>query len=112
MVGGEERAFEMAKPILSLMGKNVAYCGPSGNGQVVKICNNLILAISMAGVSEAYNLGVSLGMDPKIMASIINTSSGRCWSSDTYNPVPGVLPSVPASRGYTGGFAVDLMAKV
>jgi 3-hydroxyisobutyrate dehydrogenase len=65
----------------------------------------------MCGVAEAMNLGVSLGMDPKVMSTIINSSSGRCWSSDTYNPVPGVLPSVPSSRGYSGGFAVDLMAK-
>jgi 3-hydroxyisobutyrate dehydrogenase len=111
MVGGDEAAFARAKPLLAQMGKNTVHCGPSGNGQVVKICNNLILAISMCGVAEAMNLGVSLGMDPKIMSSIVNSSSGRCWSSDTYNPVPGVLPSVPSSRGYAGGFAVDLMAK-
>ncbi len=111
MVGGDDAGFARAKPLLALMGKNTVHCGASGNGQVVKICNNLLLAISMCGVAEAMNLGVALGMDAKVMAGIINTSSGRCWSSDTYNPVPGVLPSVPASRGYTGGFAVDLMAK-
>jgi len=65
----------------------------------------------MVGVAEAYNLGSKLGMDPKVLASVVNTSSGRCWSSDTYNPVPGVLPDVPSSRDYQGGFGVDLMAK-
>jgi hypothetical protein len=74
----------------------------SRHSQVAKVCNNLILAISMAGVSEAMNLGVKLGADPKVLASIVNTSSGRCWSSDTYNPVPGVLPTVPSSREYSG----------
>lgn len=111
MVGGEKESFELAREVLKHMGKTIVHCGAVGNGQVVKICNNLILAISMAGVSEAMALGVALGMDAKVMAGIINTSSGRCWSSDTYNPVPGVLPGVPSSRGYTGGFACDLMAK-
>jgi len=76
-----------------------------------KVCNNLALAIEMIGISEAMNLGVSLGMDAKLMASIFNTSTSRCWSSDTYNPVPGVMENVPASRNYEGGFGVDLMAK-
>lgn len=89
MVGGSEEAFERAKPVLSNMGKNVVLCGGVGNGQVVKICNNLVLGISMIGVSEAMNLGVQLGMDAKTLAGIFNTSSARCWSSDTYNPVPG-----------------------
>jgi 3-hydroxyisobutyrate dehydrogenase len=71
----------------------------------------LALAIEMVGICEAMNLGVKLGMDPKLMAGIFNTSSSRCWSSDTYNPVPGVMENVPASRGYEGGFGVDLMAK-
>jgi len=93
------------------MGKNIVHCGSSGNGQVVKVCNNLVLAISMIGVSEAMNLGIRLGMDSKLLASIFNTSSARCWSSDTYNPVPGVMEGVPSSRGYSGGFGVDLMAK-
>jgi 3-hydroxyisobutyrate dehydrogenase len=102
MVGAEAAEFERAKVILACMGKNIVHCGASGTGQVAKVCNNLILAISMAGVSEAMNLGVKLGADPKVLAGIVNTSSGRCWSSDTYNPVPGVLPGVPSSRGYTG----------
>jgi len=111
MVGGSEDAFSRAKPILELMGKNIVHCGGPGNGQVAKVCNNLVLGISMIGVSEAMNLGIRLGMDPKTLATIFNTSSARCWSSDTYNPVPGVIPTVPASNNYQGGFAVDLMAK-
>jgi 3-hydroxyisobutyrate dehydrogenase len=71
----------------------------------------LLLAISMIGVAEAMTLGVELGIDPKLLAGIFNTSSGRCWSSDTYNPYPGVMENVPAARGYTGGFAADLMLK-
>jgi 3-hydroxyisobutyrate dehydrogenase len=93
------------------MGKNIVHCGDSGTGQVAKICNNMLLAISMIGTAEAMNLGASLGIDPKVLAGIINTSSGRCWSSDTYNPYPGVMDNVPASRGYTGGFGTDLMLK-
>eukprot|EP01100_Stratorugosa_tubuloviscum_P010929 TRINITY_DN476_c0_g1_i1.p1 TRINITY_DN476_c0_g1~~TRINITY_DN476_c0_g1_i1.p1 ORF type:complete len:326 (-),score=167.83 TRINITY_DN476_c0_g1_i1:109-1086(-) len=111
MVGGTNEGFERAKPYLESMGKNIVFCGGPGAGQVVKICNNLLLGISMVGVSEAMKLGTQLGVDPKILASVINTSSGRCWSSDTYNPCPGVLPNVPSSRGYTGGFAADLMKK-
>lgn len=111
MVGGEQSDFDAALPILQNMGKNIVHCGPAGNGQVAKVANNMLLAISMIGTAEAMNLGVSLGMDPKVLAGIINTSSGRCWSSDTYNPYPGVLDTAPASRGYTGGFGSDLMLK-
>ena len=111
MVGGEQADFDIALPILQAMGKNIVHCGPSGNGQVAKVANNMLLGISMIGAAEAMNLGVSLGMDPKVLAGIINTSSGRCWSTDTYNPYPGVLENAPASRGYTGGFGTDLMLK-
>jgi len=111
MVGGSKDAFERAKPILECMGTNIIHCGEVGAGQVVKVCNNLILGISMMAVSEAMNLGSKLGVDPKILASVINRSSGRCWSSDTYNPSPGVMEGVPSSRGYTGGFQTNLMKK-
>lgn len=112
MVGAPTtEAFDLIKPTLSLMGKNVIYCGTNGSGQVAKLCNNMLLGISMIGVSEAMNLGTKLGMDPKLLASILNTSTGRCWSSDTYNPYPGVIPTAPASREYTGGFSNKLMAK-
>jgi 3-hydroxyisobutyrate dehydrogenase len=111
MAGGEAKDFEAAKPVLLAMGKNVVHCGASGNGQVAKICNNMMLAVEMIATSEAMTLAARLGMDPKIFASIVNTSSGRCWSSDTYNPYPGVLENVPSSRGYSGGFGADLMLK-
>lgn len=111
MVGGDAGVFERIAPVLRHMGKNIVHCGASGTGQVAKICNNLLLGISMIGVSEAMNLGAALGIDAKVLAGIINTSSGRCWSSDTYNPYPGVMENVPAARGYTGGFGADLMLK-
>ncbi|CAD5108650.1 3-hydroxyisobutyrate dehydrogenase [Zestomonas carbonaria] len=111
MVGGEAGDFERARPILASMGKNIVHCGGAGNGQVAKVANNMLLGISMIGVAEAMALGVALGMDASVLAGVINTSSGRCWSSDTYNPFPGVLDNVPASRGYSGGFGTDLMLK-
>ena len=111
MVGGEQDDFAAALPILDAMGKNIVHCGPTGNGQVAKGANNMLLAISMIGTAEAMNLGVSLGMDPQVLAGVINTSSGRCWSSDTYNPYPGVMDNVPAARDYQGGFGSDLMLK-
>jgi len=111
MVGGADADFADASMLLKQMGKNIVHCGGSGMGQVAKLCNNLLLGICMSGVAEAYNLGVRLGIDASTLASIINTSSGRCWSSDTYNPVPGVMEGVPASRGYAGGFGNPLMLK-
>ena len=111
MVGGDTADFEKAKPILQCMGKNIVHCGGAGNGQVAKICNNMMLAIEMIATAEGMALAAKLGMDPKVFAGIANSSSGRCWSSDTYNPYPGVLENVPASRGYTGGFGSDLMLK-
>ncbi|HXZ47819.1 MAG TPA: 3-hydroxyisobutyrate dehydrogenase [Usitatibacter sp.] len=111
MIGGDAADFEAARPVLQCMGRNVVHCGASGNGQVAKICNNLMLAIEMIGTAEGMTLAAKLGMDPKVFASIVNTSSGRCWSSDAYNPYPGVLENAPASRGYAGGFGADLMLK-
>ncbi|MHB0777052.1 3-hydroxyisobutyrate dehydrogenase [Halomonas sp. WWR20] len=111
MVGGEAEDFARAEPILAAMGKNIVHCGAAGNGQVAKVANNMLLGISMIGVAEAMSLGVALGMDADVLAGVINSSSGRCWSSDTYNPFPGVLENVPASRGYSGGFGTDLMLK-
>ena len=111
MVGGTPAVFEQIKPVLAAMGKNIVHCGDTGTGQVAKICNNLLLGISMIGVAEAMSLGAALGIDTAVLAGIINTSTGRCWSSDTYNPYPGVIDTAPASRGYTGGFGTDLMLK-
>jgi 3-hydroxyisobutyrate dehydrogenase len=111
MVGADEALFETLRPVLSGMGKNMVRCGEIGTGQIAKICNNLLLAVSMIGVAEAMKLGETLGIDPAKLANIINTSTGRCWSADTCNPYPGIVETAPASRGYTGGFGADLMLK-
>jgi len=111
MVGASTELFASLKPVLEQMGRNIVHCGEVGTGQIAKICNNLLLGISMIGVSEAMALGNALGIDTKVLAGIINSSTGRCWSSDTYNPWPGVIETAPASRGYTGGFGAELMLK-
>ncbi|CAK9141182.1 unnamed protein product [Ilex paraguariensis] len=111
MVGGSEEAYLAAKPLFFSMGKNIIYCGGAGNGSVAKICNNLAMAVTMLGVSEAFALGQSLGIAAKTLTKVFNSSSARCWSSDTYNPVPGVMEGVPSSRNYAGGFTSKLMAK-
>lgn len=111
MVGAETDLFARIEPVLKHMGKNIIHCGGPGSGQVVKICNNLLLAISMTGTSEVMALGVKLGVDPKVLASAINTSSGRCFSSDTMNPWPGVSPDAPASHGYAPGGTAETMLK-
>ncbi|GAA5978624.1 hypothetical protein JCM5350_002457 [Sporobolomyces pararoseus] len=113
MVGGPKAAFERAQPYLARMGSRHIHCGDSGNGLAAKICNNLLLGISMAGTAEAMLLGKALGLSPDLLASILNTSTGKCWSSEINNPAPGALPNspTPADRGYTGGFLSKLMAK-
>lgn len=111
IVGGATRDFERAKPILEAMGQNIFYAGESGAGQVAKICNNMLLAIHMIGTSEAINLGVRHGLDPKVLSEIMQKSSGRNWSLEVYNPFPGVMENTPASKEYAGGFGVDLMTK-
>ncbi|CAL1282887.1 unnamed protein product [Larinioides sclopetarius] len=111
MVGGKESEFEAVKDLLLCMGENAVHCGDVGTGQGAKICNNMALAISMIGTSEAMNLGIRLGLDPKMMGKILNMSSGRCWASEVYNPVPGVMENVPSTNGYQGGFGTALMAK-
>ena len=111
IVGGETEALDLARPLLEKMGKNIFHAGDHGAGQVAKICNNMLLAIHMIGTAEALNLGTSLGLDAKVLSEIINKSSGRNWSCELYNPFPGVMENVPASRGYSGGFGVDLMLK-
>ncbi|MDF9618197.1 3-hydroxyisobutyrate dehydrogenase [Pseudomonas entomophila] len=111
MVGASAELFATLQPVLAQMGRNIVHCGEVGTGQIAKICNNLLLGISMIGVSEAMALGNALGIDTKVLAGIINSSTGRCWSSDTYNPWPGIIDTAPASRGYTGGFGAELMLK-
>lgn len=111
MVGGPGDAVERARPVLEAMGRNVFHAGDSGAGQTAKICNNMLLAIHMAGTAEALALGVSNGLDPGVLSEIMKQSSGGNWSLNVYNPYPGVMDGVPASRGYQGGFLVDLMNK-
>jgi len=111
MVGGSPSGFLAAKPILSAMGKNIVHCGTAGSGQAAKLCNNLLLGVSTIAVSESMCLGVSLGLEPDVLAQIINTSSGHCWVSEVYNPYPGVVKDAPASNDFSGGFACDLMIK-
>ena len=111
MVGADEQVYDAVKPILSFMGKNIVHCGAVGTGQVAKICNNLVLGISMTAVAEGMALGAKLGIDPQALAGVINSSSGRCWSSEINNPWPDICENAPASRGYTEGFATQLMLK-
>lgn len=111
MVGGETKDFEKARPILECMGKRVIHAGASGNGQAAKICNNMILAISMIGVSEAFVLGEKLGLGHQTLFDVASTSSGQCWSLTTYCPVPGPVPASPANREYKAGFTAAMMLK-
>jgi 3-hydroxyisobutyrate dehydrogenase len=111
IVGGPQQAFDKAQPILAGMGKNIFHAGGHGAGQVAKICNNMLLAILMAGTSEALQMGIDNGLDPKVLSDIMLQSSGRNWTLELYNPCPGVLDNVPSSNDYQGGFMVDLMAK-
>ena len=111
MVGGSVADFESAKQVLSAMGANVFHAGDIGAGQTAKICNNMLLAIHMAGTAEALQLAVDNGLDAKVMSDIMLKSSGCNWSLEKYNPMPNVMPNVPSSNNYQGGFMVDLMLK-
>ena len=111
MAGGAKEAFDRAEPILSRMGKRVVHCGEAGAGQAAKICNNMILGISMIGVAEAFVLGEKLGLSHQALFDVASTSSGQCWSLTTYCPVPGPVPASPANNGYKPGFAAALMLK-
>jgi 3-hydroxyisobutyrate dehydrogenase len=111
MAGGDAAAFAAAEPVLAQMGKKIVHCGPAGAGQAAKICNNMILGISMIGVSEAFVLAEKLGLDAQALYDVASTSSGQCWSLTTYCPVPGPVPASPANNGYKPGFAAALMLK-
>jgi len=111
MVGGTEAEYNAVKAVLECMGQRITHCGDYGMGQAAKLCNNMMLGISMIGVSEAMNLAIRLGLNPHTFAEIINSSTGRCWASETYNPVPGVTPTAPANNDYAGGFSTDLITK-
>jgi hypothetical protein len=109
--GGTPSALLRAEPLLLAMGKRAIECGPAGSGQIAKVANNLTLAIQMAAVSEGLALGQALGIDPRTLSQVFNTSSARCWSSEVYNPCPGVMEDVPAARAYTPGFTTQLCLK-
>ncbi len=111
MAGGSEEAFAKAKPILEAMGKKIVHCGEAGAGQAAKICNNMILGISMVGVCEAFVLAEKLGLSHQALFDVASTSSGQCWSINTYCPVPGPVPTSPANNDYKPGFAAALMLK-
>lgn len=112
MVGGDEKEIkELLEPYLLCMGTSVYACGPIGSGCVAKICNNMMLGISMLGLSEALLLGKNFGLDPKLVSAIINKGSGRCWSSEIYNPAPGIIPTAPSTNDYNGGFKTNLLYK-
>jgi 3-hydroxyisobutyrate dehydrogenase len=111
MVGGTAEAFARAEPILLKMGKRAVHCGSMGAGQAAKICNNMILGISMAGVCEAFVLAERLGLSHQALFDVASTSSGQCWSLSSYCPVPGPVPSSPANNGYRPGFSAELMLK-
>jgi 3-hydroxyisobutyrate dehydrogenase len=111
MCGGDEKSFAAAKPVLEKMGKKVVRCGGAGAGQGVKICNNMILAISMIGVSEGFSLAEKLGLSHQALFDVVSTSSGQCWALTSYCPVPGPVPASPANNDYKPGFATALMVK-
>lgn len=111
MVGGATATLERARPCLNAMGKTVFHAGPAGAGQLAKICNNMLLAVQMAGTAEALALGLDNGLDAGVLSAIMKSSSGGNWVLEHYNPVPGIMPDAPASDQYRGGFAGALMAK-
>ncbi|SFI41623.1 3-hydroxyisobutyrate dehydrogenase [Jannaschia pohangensis] len=111
MVGGSEAALAIAAPLLDVMGGRTVHCGPSGNGQAAKICNNMILGATMVATCEAFALADKLGLDRQAMYDVASTSSGQSWSLTTYCPAPGVGPTAPSDNDYKPGFAADLMLK-
>ncbi len=111
MVGGPDAAFERARPLLENMGKTIVHAGGAGNGQAAKICNNMVLGISMLAVSEAFVLAEKLGLDHQKLFDISSTASGQCWSLTSYCPVPGPVPTSPANRDYQAGFTANMMLK-
>src|SRR4051795_2929418 len=111
MCGGDDKSFASAKPVLENMGKKIVHCGGAGAGQGVKICNNMVLAISMIAAGEAFALAEKLGLSHQAVFDVVSTSSGQCWALTTYCPVPGPVPTSPANNDYKPGFATALMVK-
>jgi L-serine 3-dehydrogenase (NAD+) len=111
MIGGAAATLAKAQTIFAAMGKNIFHAGPDGAGQVAKVCNNQVLAVQMIATAEAMAMGVANGLEPAVLAEIMRQSSGGNWTLEKYNPWPGVMENAPASRGYSGGFMAELMAK-
>lgn len=111
MVGGDTDGFNTAKELFDIMGQKAVHCGPSGNGQAAKICNNMILGVTMIATCEAFALADKLGLDRQAMFDVVSTSSGYSWSMNAYCPAPGIGPQSPADNDYQPGFAADLMLK-
>jgi 3-hydroxyisobutyrate dehydrogenase len=111
MVGGGDAAFETARPLFDIMGQKAVHCGPAGNGQAAKICNNMILGVTMIATCEAFALADKLGLDRQAMFDVVSTSSGYSWTMNAYCPAPGVGPKSPADNDYRPGFAAELMLK-
>ena len=111
MVGGTDQAFATARPLFNVMGQKSVHCGPAGNGQAAKICNNMILGITMIGTCEAFALADKLGLDRQAMFDVVSTSSGYSWTMNAYCPAPGIGPQSPADNNYKPGFSAELMLK-
>jgi len=111
MVGGEAEIFARAQPVLAAMGRTIVHAGPAGNGQAAKICNNMILGVSMIAVCEAFSLAERLGLEAQTLFDISSKSSGQCWALTSYCPVPGPVPASPANRDYAPGFTAAMMLK-
>ena len=109
--GGSDVAYAKAQKVLTVMGANIFHAGQVGAGQIAKICNNMLLSVLMVGTSESLQLGIDNGLDPKVLSDIMKVSSGGNWTLEKYNPCPNVMENVPSSKGYQGGFMVDLMVK-
>jgi len=111
MLGAPSALLPRIEPVLNLMGKRVLHCGDQGAGLVGKLANNYLLAINNIATAEAMNLGIKAGLDAKVLANVINVSTGKCWPSEVNNPVKGVVEGAPAGRDYSGGFGIALMKK-
>lgn len=109
MVGGDKPAIKLAEPLLKIMGHHITVCGDHGTGQAARLCTALVMACSMAAVSESIALGRRLGLDPALLTQVLNSSSARCWASESYNPVPGLQSHAPSTQGYKAGLRVDLL---
>ena len=111
IVGGDKKAYNLMLPLFEVMGKKSVLCGPASSGQAAKACNNMLLATTMIGVGEAFNLGENLGLDLKKLFDVLSTSTGNCWAINTYCPIEGVGPNSPADNNFQPGFSVNLMLK-